>query len=420
MTLRVGVLALSAWLVPPVLAGSQATVRQLADMLAAAHAANSSDAKIAEEIGGVELTERLTSAALSTLSGGEGKRTAFALWVLSGESAFLEPPVAELPAGAPPSPAEQRAIAARASDFALAYIRNLPDFRCTQTIRRLDDDYSADYGSPVGVVGPLHLKDVIVSDLAFIRGVEKNDVRTVNGAAWSKKRAMWGLTTSGEFGSILAAPFFGSAAKAKWSHWETIGGKRVAVFDYSIDRVHSKYTLTWCCDEWGRQQEKVAYRGALFIEPASGAILRVTRRAEGISAKFPMRRSDTAVEYRTVDIGGQSWLCPVRSIALSESFRKRSVGGVQESQNALGHIGETGRADAGGAKPVHDLNDVAFSDYHKFDAASTVMKFDMPPEDDKTGVPAVPDMPPAELAPAAVPTPPSKQETPPSFPVRIE
>lgn len=408
-----GVLALSVWLVSPVLAGSRVTVRQLTDMLAAAHAANSGDAKIAEQIGGVELTERLTGAALSTLSGGEGKRTAFALWILSGQSAFLDPPAAELPAGAPPSAQEQRAIAARASDYALAYIRNLPDFRCTETTRRIDDDYSADYGYPVDVVGPLHLHDVIVSDLAFSRGVEKNDVRTVNGRAWSKKHPMGGLTTSGEFGSILAAPFFGGAAKAKWSHWETIDGKRVAVFDYAIDRVHSNYTLTWCCDEWGRQQEKVAYRGALYIEPASGAILRVTRQAIGISTKFPMRRSDTAVEYLSEDIGGQSWLCPVRSVTFSESSRKRSSSSVQDSQNVAGHYGETGRPDAGKAKLVRELNDVAFTGYHKFAVASNV-KFDLPPEEGKPDVPAVPDKPPAEPSPAANPPLPAAAPTQPA------
>ena len=83
---------------------------------------------------------------------------------------------------------------------------------------------------------------------------------------------------------------------------------------------------------------------------------------------------------------------------------------MEDSQAAIGHVGETGRPGAGGARPVHDLNDVAFSDYHKFDAASTVVKFDMPPEKDGTGLPEVPDMPPAEPPPAVAPTSPPKTE----------
>src|ERR1039457_3917049 len=112
-------------------AASRTTVQQLAKMLVTAQPSSHGDDNTANGIAGVELTERLTEATLSGLSLGQGERTRFALRILADESAFLEPPAAELPAGGPPAAAEQKAILARAVAYALSYIHNLPNFICT-------------------------------------------------------------------------------------------------------------------------------------------------------------------------------------------------------------------------------------------------------------------------------------------------
>src|ERR1039458_7113521 len=123
-------------------AASPTTVQQLAKMLGTAEPSSHHDDDTANRIAGVELTERLTEATLSGFSVGQGERTRFALRILADESAFLNPPAAELLAGGPPAAAEQKAIVARAVAYALSYLHHLPSFICTQTVRRLDNDPS--------------------------------------------------------------------------------------------------------------------------------------------------------------------------------------------------------------------------------------------------------------------------------------
>ncbi|MGD0618907.1 MAG: hypothetical protein ABSB67_14735, partial [Bryobacteraceae bacterium] len=105
-----GGLAIATLLWTPVLAAGRAvTVRELAEMLAAAQASRLSDEDIAREIAPVELTERLTETTLSSFSSAQGNRTKRILRTLADESAFLDPPPSELTTEAPPSPTEQKA-----------------------------------------------------------------------------------------------------------------------------------------------------------------------------------------------------------------------------------------------------------------------------------------------------------------------
>jgi len=371
----------------PLPAASPVTVRQLEEMLTTARTSRLRDQDIAQQIGGVEPAERITDATLAGLSHDQGEGTKLALRVLADESAFLDPPAAELPAGGPPAFEEQKAIVERAYNYAQGYMSNLPNFRCTRLIRRFEGNPTLVHGKEAVSPGRLHGRDSIVSDLAFEHGAESQQVRSVNGAPWKKKAPLEGLTTFGEFGAILAAPF--GHAKAKWSHWETMDGKRVAVFSYSVDLGHSSASLTWCCTEgWNHQlRETVATQGALSIEPATGAVVRITQQAVGISDGFPMRRSDTAVEYRRVDIGGESWMCPSRSITISDNVKPDQL-----------KAGGTGRI------PLHvyELNAVEYADYHKFTAEARLLADDVPPEENKAGEgPAETQAAPAPVADAA-------------------
>jgi hypothetical protein len=198
------------------------------------------------------------------------------------------------------------------------------------------------------MAGRLRLRDTIAADLVFRQGVESHKVRTVNGRGWASEQPMDGITTRGEFGPIIGSLFAAGIPAAEWSHWEIIAGERVAVFNYSVDSARSGFSLSWCWRDGRERQcevlQKVPYRGALFIEPVSGAIVRIARQALQLRLEFPMRKIDTVVEYRVVRIGGKPWLCPVRSITISDTVA-------------------TG-------PHVTSLNQVEFTDYHKFEAES--------------------------------------------------
>ena len=99
-------------------------------------------------------------------------------------------------------------------------------------------------------------------------------------------------------------------------------------------------------------QQASAYHGEVAIDPGSGAILRIALIAD-LASDGPITRGDVMVEYANVEIGGKTYICPVRSVALS--------------------VGESGKItfDAGNTPAMHRvnrtlLNDVSFSDYHVF------------------------------------------------------
>jgi len=142
----------------------------------------------------------------------------------------------------------------------------------------------------------------------------------VNGVAWKRKTPLGGLITYGEFGAILAAPF--GPGKARWSHWETMDGKRMAVFTYSIDRAHSNYSLTWCCTAWLKRD-----RGRRW--PPGGAVHRTRHRRHcprhaaggwyiGWIPDAQERHGCRVSEGRH---RRESWMCPIRSITISDNLK---------------------------------------------------------------------------------------------------
>ncbi len=328
-------------------------------MLTSARSSRRRDDKIANDISKLTLSQRLTSATFSNLLRDQGKQTQFALQVLADESEFLDPPASELPAEPTPSLPELKAILAQASSYARSYIGNLPNFTCTQTTHRLDNDPSrqaADIDPDSQAIRtmlraypvPVTERDTLSSKLTFDSGADSHrqmSTVAVTGAP-DRTPSRLGLTTSGEFGGIIQSVFSsGAVADAVWSHWETVDGKLVAVFKYSVDFARSTFFLYW--QDFEKKEQRVACRGAVFIELDSGSIFRISWQAVNVPPAFPMHSSETVVDYRPVEIGGESWLCPVRSLTIT------------------------------GSEKVVSLNRVEFTNYHKFGSDTRLLGTDI-------------------------------------------
>ena len=80
-------------------AAKRVSVAQLEQSLAAANAAHKADAEVARQIASVELSEQLTEVTLNRLSRqlSAAPQSLLALQLLADQSAFLDPPVSELP-----------------------------------------------------------------------------------------------------------------------------------------------------------------------------------------------------------------------------------------------------------------------------------------------------------------------------------
>lgn len=339
----------------------KATVQQLQSALAAARAANEPDKQIAQKIEAMTLTERLTDATLAALLQSKtGPDTQQELQIQADRSAFLEPPTSELPNAPRPAMSDQRLMIAHAVNYTAGFIQALPNFICTEIIRRLDDDPTRPVKKSEKWKN-IQLRDTLTEQLTFNHGEESSTFQMVNGRPYHGKQEIMGMVTRGEFGEMLSSMLLGrSGLKAWWSHWEIIGGKRLAVFHYAVDKAHSQYAVSYCCHEIKTPNGiKVpntiftAFRGELFLEPTTGKIFRVTWQTVNLPAGFPTRQTSTAVDYGPVSISGRTYMCPLRSLSTSDS----------EMFSAVGPF----------IYPIYSINEIRFTQYRKFETEATFM-----------------------------------------------
>lgn len=362
---------------PPTLAAKPVTTDQLAQYLASIQ--RKTDADAARQIVDLHLTERLSSNRLVEMQKqlpGDGSRQA--LLALADESAFLSPPASEIPARAAPDFPEQRRIMGLVVAYVGKAIPQLPNFLATRATTRFEDNpqRKADFANKYEPLHPVANYSVQVS---YQDGRELLDtgVKSVKGQTPER-----GLTTWGEFGPILTTVLLDAArSKLAWLRWEQGESGPLAVFAYAVPRESSHYEVDYCCvaDSEGRTHvfhELEAYHGEMSVDPVTGAIMRLKIQAE-IKAGEPVSRGDLLVEYANVEIGGGSYICPVRSIALS---RAQSLGQEKVQMVQAGPHGTTGAALApvlvGATADVTEqtlLNDVSYSQYHVFRAGSRVL-----------------------------------------------
>ncbi len=196
-------------------------------------------------------------------------------------------------------------IVARARDYAARYIDGLPNFICTQTTVHSAAGRKGQHWSNKGT---------ITAQLVFAAGKEKRTVQAVNGKPVSKggnSRAIRErLTTEGEFG-ILLANILGpdSMAEITWKGFQKLRDRDVALIGYSVDKEHS--TLRLSRDYYA--SAFVAYFGDVFMDPDSGAVLRITKELAGIPPELETENSRTVIDYDKVVIAGADYLLPSKA-----------------------------------------------------------------------------------------------------------
>jgi len=328
------------------------SAQQLEALLRSGVSSGLTDAQVAHSLADVSLTERLTEDGQTRLMAlAKGPRTRDVIQILADVSTFVEIDGNDQGSNAP-ADQEQAAMLARAREYALRHISVLPDFVCTRVTRRFDD-----YPAPPGrleVWQGLTFRDTAGGQLSYSHGHESYVDNIAEAGAPVGGSPEHGLSSFGEFGGILSALFPEEyPPQVTWGYWDMLSGRRLAVFHYRIAAEHSPYHISYCCDSKSAPVSvAAAYRGDFYIDPASGAIWRITRRTLEMPAAFPTRWVETIVDYRLVRIGGASYLCPVRSSTYSESR----------------HSG-TPR----GAVTVRYLNETRFLHYRKFGAESRLV-----------------------------------------------
>jgi hypothetical protein len=238
-------------------------------------------------------------------------------------------------ASGPPSAEEQARIIESTRKFALRYTATLPNFICTETMRRYKSEKHKEGES---------LRDTLVVDLAYSGAGERYKLRTIDGKATNKSldRA-GGIKSKGEFGSMLQQVFeTRTGSQFRWERWELLNGRRVHVLAYRVDQAHSHFGMhfTGFLKDY---RMAAAFHGSVFVEPETYRVLRLTYEPEGIPANWPIIGTSGVLEYGEVALNGEQYLLPKR---VENRLEQRDGGQLRI--------------------------DIDFSDYRKFSSEATL------------------------------------------------
>ncbi|HEX6494355.1 MAG TPA: hypothetical protein VF018_02645, partial [Acidobacteriaceae bacterium] len=178
-----------------------------------------------------------------------------------------------------------------------------------------------------------------------------------------------GMGTRGTFGPILSTVILDAAhSEMAWSRWERGSAGTLAVFRYRVPQGQSHYfvAIRGLSSDKGDAEQATGYHGEVAIDSASGTILFLTLQADQPLGSLILR-SDVMVEYGPVELGGKTYTCPIRSVAIG-----------------LDSMGFMGVYPFGRPTPTSDatlLNDVTFEGYHLFRADARILTRNVPTPD---------------------------------------
>ena len=328
---------------------------------------SASDSEAARRLKAMELSERLSSKDLAGwLLMFTGKKAMQALTAMADQSVMLSPPAAEILNLAPPSIKDQQQIIQRTVGYLSKTIQILPNLNAVQTTtlylkppRARGQTWKAD-------VGEHSLDPVRMAQSAIKVSKGKEITQEISSSVLRKGYEDRSLQTEGTFGPILSLVIVGVAkpqSKLQWGRWEKGDDGPLAVFRYTISEKTPIFHVGFCCMAVDHEQPTFETDsptfGEITVDPKTGAILRITIRAD-LSWRLPLHRSDIMVEYGPVILGERSYICPFRTVAIS---RQRSVAEVSE-------FGERFKVYA----PFETiLNDARYENYHLFRTSSRVL-----------------------------------------------
>jgi hypothetical protein len=342
---------------------AQVTAAQLEDFLTSSRTTKLSDSAIADRLSVVTVDEQLSRKKLERIysESSFGSKTIDQIQILAAASVFKAPPVAELPIKDAPDAAFQRRMLSSAADFAEHALRALPDFLATRTTMSYSNRLEFPLNKRIPAKAKMHFVGERRREITYSGGRETDDS---NRQVSAPRRVDFGLTTWGEFGPILKVilsdSFKGSVSWSRWQLSDT--GHELAVFSYKVPKSVSHYQIDFCCYQLVDGAYQIpfcvnpGYHGELYIDPTRGTVERLTLEAE-LGENDPMTAAGIAVDYDVVEIGGNTYTCPVRGVAISkihDSEMEKILPGVLE----------------------YAVNVVQSSNYHKFGSSARIISSD--------------------------------------------
>jgi hypothetical protein len=268
----------------------------------------------------------------------------------SAQLALLTLWVAVAPVMAQPLKPEQASLLEQAREAAMRYSASLPDFLCTELVRRADDPQGHGHFRPA---------DTLTVKLSYSGHREEYRLTQVDGrpTLLDYTRVAGSLGT-GEFGTRMYSLFDPrSQGDFRWRGWTTLRKRRVARFWYRIGPNESNFVVRygpvrqgWEAEDQvpeGRSAMIVAYHGDVWVDEETHLVLRYTHEAE-IPHGFPITANISTVDYDFAEVAGRRYLLPSHALITTRMGN---------------HVAE---------------NKVEFREYRKFQTDSSIT-FDPPP-----------------------------------------
>ena len=268
---------------------------------------------------------------------------------------MLAPPDTDIPKTAPPDAPAQKALLAKAQDYATKTYPQLPRFTATRLTGRFQDGvetiqtFTGINVKPLSDNDPLweqvrhyvRLMNTHTDTIEVDNGIEKPGGKDTT--PWGRNGLVNSMLPSLPLNLLMSEAV--SSGNPKFLRWETIAGHQTAVFAFAVDKKKSHYAINYCCfpdtssvgnvlysgsashpvdngnlatiSSWKPFNAKSSYHGELFLDPDSGVVLRTIVEAEFKPSDF-VHYEDIRVNYAPMPIGAQNLYVPVRSFTIAE------------------------------------------------------------------------------------------------------
>lgn len=310
-------------------AQTRLTVDQLVKFLESASALQQSDREVAKYLRRQSLSERLDDRTIEQIQSlGVGERTLEALRELRDASKELPPPRATVPPAQeqappaplpPPSEEEQRAVIRQASEYALNYTKNLPNFICTQVTRRYYDPNGLEFWRQ---------QDTLTARLSYFEQKEDYKLVLVNNHAIAGDiplQSVGGVISALEFGTMMKGVFDpASEADFRWERWGKLRGRVAHVYAYRVAQERSKVTVSY----ENEPAITAGYHGLVYLDRDTGMVLRISQEAD-VPPAYPIQQISKVLDYDLQPISQQDYMLPLKLVVRSRTGRTLSKNDVE-------------------------------------------------------------------------------------------
>jgi hypothetical protein len=200
------------------------------------------------------------------------------------------------------APSPDAPLIERARYAALQFSQKLPNFIC--------EEYMARYGQRGQ---DKRLLDIVSAEVTYNNGQES--YRNVKIDQHPTDKGIQGLNGSwsvGEFASTLLdlfSPYTDAQFQSRGA--SPISGLDAQVYDFRVQSENSHWRV-----QAESQTLRPAYKGSVWVDPATARVLRIEMQATDMPSDFPMDTVESAVDYSYVTIAGNSVLLPVHAESL--------------------------------------------------------------------------------------------------------